>query len=238
MRGCYSLSVAELALGHILNVYRNISGYVNDMRNGTESWVIKAPIEFPDRDRELSGQKVGIIGFGGVGQHLSRFLKPFTDDIVVSDPYIPQEVLDQYGVKKGDIKDIFSECDVIVSCAANNTATEKLINKELIDSIKPGALFMNMGRAILVDNEALLERIRKHDIYVVMDVFEVEPLPKDHEFRKHENVYMTTHRGGTLYSFYQIFDNFVEDLEGVMERGEEAKWPVRTSQLHALRDYK
>ncbi len=71
-----------------------------------------------------------------------------------------------------------------------------------------------------------------------LDVFETEPLPHDDPLRGFANVYLTPHRGGLLASFLEIFDNFAADLEGVMERGEPAKWPVPLNQLHSLRDYK
>ena len=238
MRGCYSLSVAEMSLAHILNVYRNISGHVNDMRNGTETWVSKAPLDFPTEERELTGAKVGIIGFGGVGQHLSRMLQPFTADITISDPYVPEDIIGRCGVKRGDLREICANADVIVCCAANNTGTEKLVSRELINTMKKDALFLNMGRAHLLDNEALLERMQKGDMSFVLDVFEVEPLPKDSPLRELPNVYLTPHMGGTLYSFLKIFDQFTEDLEAVLERGEPNKWPVPTAQLNALRDYK
>lgn len=238
MRGCYSESVAELALTHILNVYRMMSKHVAQMKAGTEKWVLTAPTDFDTRERVLKNAKVGIVGFGGIGQNLSRFLLPFTSDITVSDPYVPEDALARFSVKRGAMEEIFSGSDVIVVCAANNTGTEKLVSKALIDSIKPGALFLNIGRAILVDNPALLQRARKGDIDVCLDVFETEPLAKDDPLRSLENVYLTPHRGGLLASFLEIFEHFAEDLEGVMERGEPAKWPVPLTQIHSLRDYK
>ncbi len=238
MRNCYSESVAELALAHILNVYRMVGRHVESMKKGTEKWVMKAPIDFDSKERVLKNAQVGIIGFGGIGQNLASFLKPFTSNISISDPYVRQEIVEKYQVQRKDIKAIFAESDIVVLCAANNTGTEKLANKELIDSLKPGALFINCGRAILVDNEALLERIRKGDIDVCLDVFEVEPLPEADELRKYDNVYLTPHRGGLLASFLQIFDQFVLDLEAVVERGEKAGWPVPLEQINSLRDYK
>ncbi len=238
MRGCYSLSVAELAVAQILNIYRNLSGHIWDMRNGSEKWVTKPPIQFPTQERELSGAKIGIIGFGGVGQNVARLLSPFSSNISISDPYVPDSVVNSFGVKKAELAHLCKTSDVIVCCAANNTGTENLINREIIQSFPVGSLFLNMGRAILLDNDALLERIQKNDMSFALDVFEVEPLPKDSPLRSQSNVYLTPHVGGTLYSFLKIFDQFVEDLEGVVEQGKPAKWPVATSQLNSLRDYK
>lgn len=238
MRNCYSESVAELAMAHILNVYRMMSRHVNNMKQGTESWVMRAPIDFDSRERVLKNAKVGIVGFGGIGQNLARFLVPFTPNISASDPYVPAHIFEKYGVNPTGIEEIFNQSDIVVVCAANNTGTEKLVNRDLINSMKTGTLLINCGRAILMDNEALLERIKLGDIEVCLDVFETEPLAKDDELRDFDNVYLTPHRGGLLASFLEIFDNFVEDLEAVLERGEKAKWPVPTTQINSLRDYK
>ena len=237
MRGCYSESVAELALTHILNVYRMMSRHVQAMKGGAEKWVIRAPIEFDSRERVLKGARVGLVGFGGVGRNLARFLTAFSCDIYASDPYVTPEQMAANGVKYAGLEEIFSQSDIVVVCAANNTGTEKLVNRSLINSLKSGALFINCGRAILLDNAALLERIRREDIDVCLDVFEAEPLPKDDPLRSFDRVYLTPHRGGLLASFLEIFDRFIIDLEGVMERGEQARWPVPLKEIHSLRDY-
>jgi len=238
MRGCYSESVAELALAHILNIYRMMSRHIADMKNNNETWVIRAPIDFDSRERVLKGARVGIVGFGGIGRNLAGFLKPFSCDICASDPYVSAKLMAEYGVKQADLEDIFAQSDIVVVCAANNTGTEKLVNKKLINSLKTDSLFINCGRAILLDNDALLERIRKGDMDVCLDVFETEPLPKDDPLRGFDRVYLTPHRGGLLASFLEIFERFVIDLEGVMERGEKARWPVPLEEIHSLRDYK
>ena len=238
MRGCYSESVAELALAHILNVYRMMSRHVAAMKSCEETWVIRAPLDFDSRERVLKGARVGLVGFGGVGRNLARFLAVFSCDISASDPYVTAEQMAECGVKPASLEDVFTQSDIVVVCAANNTGTEKLVNRELINSLKPGALFVNCGRAILLDNEALLERIRKEDIDVCLDVFEQEPLPAGDPLRRFDRVYLTPHRGGLLSSFYDIFDRFTIDLEGVMEKGEQARWPVPLKEIHSLRDYK
>ncbi|MDR0569318.1 MAG: hypothetical protein LBG87_08960 [Spirochaetaceae bacterium] len=237
MRGCYSESVAELALAHILNVYRMIGSHAEAMRKGTETWILRAPLDFDGRERVLKGSRIGIVGFGGIGRNLARFLAPFTKDITAYDPYVSPNRITEAGVQPAPLEHIFARSDIVAVCAANNSGTEKLIRRELLEALKPGALFINCGRAILLDNQALFDRIRKRDIDVCLDVFETEPLPKDDPLRSFDRVYLTPHRGGLLSSFLEIFEHFVEDLDGVMERGESAKWPVPPTEIHSLRDY-
>ncbi|MDR1970752.1 MAG: hypothetical protein LBQ46_02410 [Treponema sp.] len=238
MRGCYSESVAELALAHILNVYRMVGRHAEAMKRGDETWVLRAPLDFDSRERVLKGARVGIVGFGGIGRNLSRFLAPFGCAIRVSDPFVDDAVLRDHGVTRAGLEEIFAASDIVVVCAANNTGTEKLVNRALIDSLAPDTLFINCGRAILLDNGALLDRIRRGDIDVCLDVFETEPLPKDDPLRGFDRVYLSPHRGGLLQSFLEIFDRFIQDLEGVLERGERARWPVPLEQIHSLRDYR
>ena len=238
MRGCYSESVAELALAHILNVYRMMSRHITAMKHGDETWIIRAPLDFDSRERVLRGTKIGLVGFGGIGRNLARFLTPFLCDIYAYDPYVRPELMAEYGVESASLEHIFIQSDIVVVCAANNTGTEKLVNRDLINSLKSGALFINCCRAILLDNDALLERLQREDIDVCLDVFETEPLAKDDPLRFFDRVYLTPHRGGLLASFLEIFDRFIIDLEGVMERGKPARWPVRLREIHSLRDYK
>ena len=239
MRSCYSEAVAELILAHILNVYRMLDRHITSMKSGKETWVTRTPLDIDSRERTLKGARVGLVGFGGIGRNLARFLAPFSCDIRASDPYVPAEVMADYGISPGSLEDVFAQSDIVVVCAANNTGTEKLVSRKLIDSLKPDSLFINCSRAFLLDNKALLERIRMEDIDVCLDVFETEPLPKDDPLRSFNRVYLTPHRGGGLLSSYlEIFDRFIIDLEGVMERGEQARWPVLLGEIHSLRDYK
>ena len=200
--------------------------------------ILRPPLDFDSRERVLKDARVGILGFGGIGRNLARFLAPFTSYISASDPYVDGDVMKSLGVRPASLEEIFAQSDIVVVCAANNRGTEKLVGRSLIESLKSGALFINCGRAILLDNGALLDRIRREDIDVCLDVFETEPIPKDDPLRGFDRVYLTPHRGGLLTSFLEIFDRFIEDLDGVMERGERAKWPVPLEQIHSLRDYK
>ncbi len=238
MRSCYSLSVAEFAMAHIMNVYREVGVINAQMHSGHEYWIRDTPFDIPSSSRELTGTKVGLVGFGGIGQHLTRMLAPFYCEISASDPFVSQDQMAEHGVKAASLDVLCKQCQIVVLCAANNNGTKHLIGRQQIESMQPDALLVNVGRAHLVDGEALLERARKGDMSFATDVFDMEPLPQDSPLRKLGNVYMTPHRGATVQSFYRIFDNFTQDLEGVLEYGKPTQWPVPYKDLHCLCDYK
>lgn len=233
VRHCWSPAVSEMALTLILSGLRLTSNHHMKMRMGTEEWVDAFPTDIDPRERQLAGLKVGIVGFGRVGQGLCNLLKPFNNVISIYDPYLPDAVAEQYGVAKDSVENICAENDVIVLCAANTPEAEHLIKKEHIDSMKENSILVNVGRSMLIDMDALLERLQKNDMIAMLDVFDQEPLEKDSLFRKLENAYLTPHRAGGIYeSVYRSIDCLAEDMRLYFAgKDEERKYRVTESQL-------
>ena len=76
---------------------------------------------------------------------------------------------------------------------------------------------MSEDCAALVDTAALVERLRKGDLYAAIDVFDKEPLPFDAELRKLNNAWLTPHRaGGLISSVQRCVDWLIDDLENVL----------------------
>jgi phosphoglycerate dehydrogenase-like enzyme len=83
--------VAELALILMMTGLRQTSGYHIAMTKATEQWLRDFPADIDARERQLAGRSVGIVGFGGIGQHLARLLKPFHVMLRIYDPYLPAD---------------------------------------------------------------------------------------------------------------------------------------------------
>jgi phosphoglycerate dehydrogenase-like enzyme len=196
-RHAYSEIVAEMALGLILSGFRKISQYHMDMRNGTEKWINGSPQLIDPRERRLAERSVGIVGFGRIGQILSAFLRPFNTPITIYDPYLPEEVLKKFNVKKvSTVLELVNNSEVVVLCAANNKGSEKIFGAKEIEALRKDALVVNVGRASLVDMPAFIERLKHGDITAMLDVFDVEPLEADSPLRSLKNAYLTPHRAG------------------------------------------
>jgi len=218
-RRAFAPAVAEMALGLVLSTLRHISDYHAAMRTGTEPWGRNLQGGAGPDERELTGLAVGLVGFGAVGQRLAELLAPFRVELRVVDPYVPDAVLEKHNARRVELREMMATSDVVVVCAAANPGTRRLIGRDEIAALPPGAVFVNVARAALVDTGALLERLRRGDVCAALDVFDKEPLEPDHPLRSLPNAYLTPHRAGGLHSSYvrllsQLADDFEAHLQG------------------------
>ncbi len=230
-RHCWSPAVSEMALTLILAGLRKTSQFHMEMRQGIEPWVEAFPTDIDPQERRLAGRKVGIVGFGRIGQGLADLMAPFKVQLKAYDPYLPEPVASSYGATLTTVEDICSTCEIIVLCAANTDDAEKVVNAKHISSLLPGAILVNVGRSMLVDMDALLKRLEKGDITAMLDVFDQEPLGLDSPFRKLKNAYLTPHRaGGIIESITFALDVLIADMEACFA-GQELKHQVRETAL-------
>ncbi len=220
----WSPAVAELALGLILDGLRKISDYHAAMRAGRERWVEDFPADVDPLERQLTGRPVGIVGLGGIGRRLAELLAPFHVELRVFDPYLPEETAKRHGAKQVPLMELITESDVVVISAANNEGTKGLIGAKEIAAFRKDALLVNIGRASLIDMDALERRLGKGDLFAALDVFGHEPLEKDSALRGLPNAYLTPHRaGGLMESVLRIMDMLADDLEAFLAGKERAR---------------
>jgi phosphoglycerate dehydrogenase-like enzyme len=233
-RRCWSPAVAEMALALMLNGLRKISAYHCAMRDGTEAWVNEFPKDIDPYERQLTGQAVGVVGFGGIGQRLAELLQPFQVNLRVYDPFMPDAVLAKYGAKQAAVLELVQQSDVVVLCAANQPDSRHLLGRTEIEALRPNAVLVNVGRSMLVDMPALRERLAKGDLIAMLDVFDSEPLESDSPFRSLPNTYLTPHRaGGLIISVERAVQMLTADLEAFLQ-GRDLRWPVTEDMLVAF----
>lgn len=217
-RGGFSPAVAEMALSLILNCLRMVSDYHGQMRVGSERWVDRFPDDIDPSERELTGARVGIIGFGRVGRRLATLLKPFECELRGYDPYVSEENMGVYAVSKTSLHSLLAESEIVVLCAASNNDTKRLIGEKEIGMFSVNSLFVNVARAALVDTDALIRRLGRGDMRVALDVFDMEPLDRDSRLRSLPNAYLTPHRaGGICASVVRIVNWLVYDFEAYLD---------------------
>lgn len=226
-RHCWSPAVAEMALALMLAGLRKTSDYHAGMRRAAEVWPFH---DFPSRldplQRQLTGRPVGIVGFGGIGRRLSELLKPFQTPLYVHDPFVPRDDIKAHGAKPAPLMKLMEASDVVVLCAANTYEARHLIGKREIAAMRRNAVLVNVGRAWLVDTEALVKRLKKGELIAMLDVFDKEPLAKSSPLRKLPNAYLTPHRaGGLVESVHRGLDMLVSDLEAFLD-GRELAYPL------------
>ena len=187
-------AVSDFTVGMMLAESRNIARAHMAIKNG--QW----RKNFPDGDYipELGDCTVGIIGFGYIGKLVAKKLSGFEPNIIVYDPYCPEEVIREAGCTPVSLETLMKESD-FVSVHARLTADNKgLVGEKEIAMMKPTAFLINCGRAGLVDQDALYNALKDNKIAgAALDVYMTEPIAPDDRFVALDNVTLTTHIAGT-----------------------------------------
>ena len=184
--GINKRSVAELVIAQMISINRNIFNSMRSVKSG--EWI-------KDGGFEISGKRVGIIGFGNVGMELARLLKPFGVDIYANDILDFACETSEYNVKRSGIEKILTLCEIISLHVPYSEKTHHLIGATQFNLMKEGSIIINTSRGGIVDEVALLSAVKDKKIRAALDVFEVEP-QLGTALINHPNVYPTPHIGG------------------------------------------
>ncbi len=199
-------AVADLTVCYILMLARKIP--MMDRILHSEEFEITEFEDWVDyfnkfRGFELKGKTVGIIGLGQIGRRVANRLKPFGVEFLIYDPYLPDEVAENYG-KKVDIDFLARNSDFITLHAVSTDENDNLINEERINSMKKSAFLINTAKGSLVDYDALEKAIDEKKIAgVALDVFPLEPIDEDNEFLEFKNAIVSPHIGGDTFEIIE-----------------------------------
>lgn len=216
----YAESVAEGTIAYILTALRKIPYYSGEMQKG--NWVKTEPYY----TEGLLDQKIGLVGFGAVAKFLVGMLAPFHTEIKVFDPYVSDEVLLSYGVKRASLEEVFTSSKIISVHAAKTPDTYHMIGKELLQLIPDDALLVNTARASIIDTPALEEELAKNRFKAVLDVYDVEPLPSDSKLLNLPNVILMPHMAGPTIDRRKLVTlALIDDIQKIYE-GKEPKLAI------------
>jgi phosphoglycerate dehydrogenase-like enzyme len=151
---------------------------------------------------QLSGQTVGLVGFGYVARRVRALLRPFAVRVLVYDPHLPPERANALEVESVTLDDLFSLSLVVSNHAPITPATRHLIQERHLALLREGAVFINTARSWTVDQDALLRQLRTSRFWAALDVFDTEPLPEDSPFRGLDNAMLTPHLAGQTRETY------------------------------------
>jgi phosphoglycerate dehydrogenase-like enzyme len=211
--GCgtaYSQAVAEYSLGLALDLARGISREDHAARNRSEHYVSASNADAI----LLQHASVGLVGFGNLGRSLHRLIQPFQNHVRVFDPWLPEAVLRDAGVTPSSLEETLTESRFVFVFATATDESRHLLDAAALDLLRDDVRLILVSRAAVVDYEALLERVAAGRFYVGIDVWPIEPLPRDSPFRDLDNVVLSAHRaGGIPEAFYSIGDMVNDDLE-------------------------
>ncbi len=153
---------------------------------------------------ELRGKTLGIIGLGRIGQEVAKRAKSFELESIGYDPYVSEEQFDSVDVRPVGLDEIYDTADIISVHVPKNDQTRGMIGKEQIAKMKDGVLLVNCSRGGIFDENAVAAGLESGKVGAIgFDVFESEPLGKDHPFLKYENAVVTPHLGASTFEAKQ-----------------------------------
>lgn len=184
---------------------------------------------FPDMGNYR--KRVGIIGASKIGRHVIRLLAPYELDVVVADPYLDAAEAAALGVELVTLDELVASSDVVSLHAPSLPSTKNLIDAGRIERLRPGATFINTSRGDLVDQDALLARVERGDLYAVLDVTTPWVLPADSGFYAHPNVLLTPHIAGSLGNELERMAASTVQEALRLSRGDPLEFRVRAEDL-------
>lgn len=207
--------VAEIGLGFALSLLRSIHSADADFAAGREKW----GGDGNGQARLLTGASVGIIGFGDLGRALARLLTGFRPQLRIHDPWLPPSKVRDAGAEPADLDTLLRRSDVVFVTAAVTSENRAFLGAEAFAAMRPGAAFILLSRADVVDFPAMMAAVAQGHILAATDVWPEEPLAPDHPARGLPGLLKSAHRAGALdVAFKRMGEMVWEDL-ALIDRG-------------------
>jgi len=205
--GAHGVAMGEYVVGVVLAHYKGLHEmHAAQLRS---EWIHGFPM------RELRGQRVGIVGLGDLGGSIARVLRPFGVHV---------RGLRRSGGQSPDVDEVFQPAqldaflaglDILVIAAPLTRETAGLIGASQLARLARGALLVNVGRAAIVDEGAMLAALRSGQLGgAALDVFSSEPLAADSELWREPNVFISPHcADATPQSLERGLELFLDNVE-------------------------
>ena len=184
-------SVAQMVFAHLLNITQRVGHYADENNKGR--WTNNADFCYWDTPLvELDGKKIGIIGYGNIGQAVAAIATALGMKVYVYSSK-PQFLLPQ-GVQRMSIAEIFQEWDVVSLHCPLTDDTNGMVNSTRLNSMKSSAILINTGRGPLVNEQDLADALNNGVIAAAgLDVLSTEPPRKDNPLLTAKNCFITPH---------------------------------------------
>ena len=200
-------ATAELALGLLLSAARQIPRADASVRKGGFQGGV--PV-----GRVLEGKTLGVIGLGKIGSKMARYGQALGMRVLAWSQNMTEDKAAAAGAKLADKATLLSESDAISLHLVLSDRTRGIIGAQDLARMKPGAILVNASRGPLVDEAALVEKLKTGKLIAALDVYAQEPLPTDHPLRSLPNAILTPHLG---YCTREVYSQFYGDsIENVL----------------------
>ena len=191
--GANSLSVAEYVISAMMTLLRPVFGATTQMTQG------KWPRAALSDGGEVGGKRLGVIGYGAIGQTSARLARGLGMTVIAFDAMLPPEapIFAQTGVQAVDLDTLLQTADVITLHVPLVASTRGLIGADQLARMRHGTLLINTSRGHIVDLTAVANALRSgHLGGAAIDVFDVEPLTETQALTDCPNLLLTPHISG------------------------------------------
>lgn len=221
----HGIAVTNASGVHAPNIGEQVLGFLLTFARGLhEGWRRKQHDEWRSyQTRELHGSTVTIVGMGALGQAITKRLDPFGVD-TIGIRHSPEKggpTDEVYGYDTEEIHRAAARSDYFVIAAPLTDLTRNLVDAELLRTLPPDAVLVNVGRGGIVDTDALVDALRTNAIRgAALDVTAPEPLPGDHPLWTFENVVLTPHNAGHTPAYWERMTDIIEaNIDTVLADG-------------------
>lgn len=195
--GGYSVGAAELTIGLMFAVTRQIPGLDAAMRCG--EWE-------PPSTPVLNGKTLGLVGYGRIAVHVANIARAIGMNVIAWSRSLDDEKATAAGIGYRSLDELLAEANIVSIHTALNADTRGLIDARRLGLMQPGAFLVNTARAAIVDQDALVSALENGRLAGAgLDVFDPEPLPVTHPYTRMTNVVMTPHIGWPTDDSYERF---------------------------------
>lgn len=195
--GYFSTPTVELTFALMLSSLRHIAAEHASLTAG--GWQCRV-------GEDLSQKTLGIMGLGHIGSAVAKVGLAFGMRPIAWSENLTAERAKASGAQLVGKDELLAQSDIVTLHLVLSARTEKLIGARELSLMKPTARLINTSRGPLVEEQALIEALRNGIIAgAAIDVYDVEPLPQDHPYRKLSNLLATPHIGYVTKGLYERF---------------------------------
>jgi phosphoglycerate dehydrogenase-like enzyme len=168
---------------------------------------------------DIEGRTLGLLGLGRLGARAAGVGKAFGMKVIAWSQNLTPDRCKEIGVEYATKDDLLRNADIVSIHLVLGDRTRGLIGARELAAMKKTAYLVNTSRGPIVDEKALIDALTKKQIAGAgLDVFDVEPLPLDHPYRKMDNVVITPHLGYVSQQNYEkYYPDIVDDIRGFLD---------------------
>jgi phosphoglycerate dehydrogenase-like enzyme len=201
VKGIFGQPMSEYVVGWLLALERQLLDYVSDSQ-----WTVRAPTT-------VAGKRLGIMGTGDIGRAVAETARALNIEVWGLNRSSEVDPVFQRGFCLDQVNEFAAGLDYLLCLLPDTPATTGLVSNEVLSALPSGAILINAGRGNSVNENALLAALASGQLrYAVLDVFNEEPLPQDHPFWSHPNIFVTSHTSAPTVAS-DVSRIFLENLQ-------------------------